>query len=243
MVLVPAALLARMPADLLEALLAHELAHVRRHDYLVNLLQNAVETLLFFHPAVWWISRRIRAERELIADHIAASTLGEPRRLALALSELERIQFSTPQPALAANGGDLMVRIKQLVQPEARSGGWKTVLPALVMAAAGAGVLSNASASKAEPKTSHAVLDFSQCKKPVWPAAALAAKNQGTVTLEFQVNAEGKIGDGRVAKSSGHPALDDAALAGIGQCPAKPALKDGKAVASTLQMQYVWTLE
>src|SRR5690606_22850475 len=66
-VLLPVALLARMPADLVEALIAHELAHIRRHDYLVNLLQGAVETLLFYHPVVWWLSQRIRIERELVA--------------------------------------------------------------------------------------------------------------------------------------------------------------------------------
>ena len=68
-----------MPPDLLEALLAHELAHVRRHDYLVNLLQFAAEILLFFHPTVWWLSRRIRIERERIADDMAAALIGQPR--------------------------------------------------------------------------------------------------------------------------------------------------------------------
>ena len=71
-VLLPAALLSRMPADLIEALLAHELAHIRRHDYLVNLLQSAVEALLFYHPVMWWLSRQIRIEREQIADQLAA---------------------------------------------------------------------------------------------------------------------------------------------------------------------------
>ena len=104
-VLVPASLVTGMPPDLLAALLAHELAHIRRHDYLVNLLQNAIEALLFFHPAVWWISRGVRLEREHIADDFAARQLGEPRRLALALSELERLQFSTHHLAVAANGG------------------------------------------------------------------------------------------------------------------------------------------
>ena len=104
-VLLPASLVTGMPPDLLAALLAHELAHVRRHDYLFNLLQNVIESLLFFHPAVWWISRGVRLEREHIADDFAARQLGEPRRLALALSELERLQFSTHHLAVAANGG------------------------------------------------------------------------------------------------------------------------------------------
>jgi beta-lactamase regulating signal transducer with metallopeptidase domain len=133
-VLVPAALVSGMPPDLLEALLAHELAHVRRHDYLVNLIQGAIEILLFYHPGVWWLSRRIRDEREQIADDIAASTLGEPRRLALALSELDLFQLSTPQLALAAQGGNLMSRIKRLVRPESEPLNWKLALPILGLA-------------------------------------------------------------------------------------------------------------
>lgn len=136
-VLVPASLVTTMPAHLLEALLAHELAHIRRHDYLVNLIQNAIEALLFYHPAVWWLSRRIRAERELIADQLAAGQLGEPRRLALALSELEKLQFSTTRLAQAANGGDLMSRIKQLVRPESQALNWKAALPVIGFALAG----------------------------------------------------------------------------------------------------------
>ncbi|QOY95280.1 hypothetical protein IM543_05285 [Massilia sp. UMI-21] len=136
-VLVPAALVSGMPPQLLEALLAHELAHVRRCDYLVNVLQSAIEILLFYHPAVWWLSHRIREEREQIADDVAASTLGEPRRLALALSELDLFQF-TPQLAPAAHGGNLMSRIKRLVRPEAEPLNWKLALPILGLAACAA---------------------------------------------------------------------------------------------------------
>lgn len=133
-VLVPAALLTGMPAPLLEALLAHELAHVRRHDYLVNLLQSAIEILLFYHPAVWWLSHRIRVERELVADDLAANQLGEPRRLALALSELDLVRRSTVNLAPAAHGGNLMSRIKRLVRPEAEPFQWKLALPILALA-------------------------------------------------------------------------------------------------------------
>jgi len=134
LVLVPASLATGMAPQLLEALLAHELAHVRRHDYLVNLVQSAIEILLFYHPAVWWLSHRIRAERELIADDLAASALGEPRRLALALSELDLLQLSTPQLAPGAHGGNLMSRIKRLVRPQAEPLNWKLALPALGLA-------------------------------------------------------------------------------------------------------------
>jgi hypothetical protein len=132
-VLVPAALIARMPTDLLEALLAHELAHVRRHDYLVNLLQSAVEVLLFYHPTVWWLSSRVRAEREQVADDLAATALGEPRRLAVALSELDRFQLSPSNLAPAAHGGELMSRIKRLVRPTRDPIDWKLALPAAAL--------------------------------------------------------------------------------------------------------------
>lgn len=135
-VIVPAALIARLPADLLEALLAHELAHVRRHDYLVNLIQSAVEALLFYHPVVWWLSRRIRIEREQIADDLAAEALGEPRRLAIALNELAQFRAPDPHLAPAAHGGLLMSRIQRLVRPRKHALSWKLALPILGLSAA-----------------------------------------------------------------------------------------------------------
>jgi len=141
-VLLPAALLTSLPPDYLEALLAHELAHVRRLDYLSNLLQGIAETLLFFHPAVWWLSARIRAEREELADDLAAQGLGDPRRLALALNALDDLQlaFHNPLfPALAARGGHLLSRIERLLSPRPAGGshgGLLTLLllPCLVLA-------------------------------------------------------------------------------------------------------------
>ena len=76
-VLVPAGALAGLPAAQIEALLLHELAHIRRHDYLVHILQSAVEAVFFYHPAVWWISGHMRAERELCCDDIAVSITGD----------------------------------------------------------------------------------------------------------------------------------------------------------------------
>ena len=116
-VLLPAALLTRMPVAYIEALLAHELAHIRRHDYLINLMQVVVETLLFYHPAVWWLAGQIRLEREQIADQLAAGVIGTPRPLALALAELADLTQSPAAEialAQAADGGTLKVRIKQL---------------------------------------------------------------------------------------------------------------------------------
>lgn len=141
-VLLPAAIAARMPLPLLEALLAHELAHIRRHDYLVNLLQGAVEALLFYHPVVWWLSHRIRIEREHVADRLAADVLGDPRRIALALATLDRLAAASPAaptPALAqaAHGGQLMHRIQQLIRPEHRLVGGTFALPLVGIVAMG----------------------------------------------------------------------------------------------------------
>ena len=88
-ILLPIAALASLTPAQVEAILAHELAHIRRHDYAVNLLQTIVETLLFYHPAVWWLSQRIRVEREHCCDDIAIAVCGDPLGYAQALAELE----------------------------------------------------------------------------------------------------------------------------------------------------------
>ncbi len=244
-VLVPAALVARMPPELLEALLAHELAHVRRHDYLVNLLQNVVETFLFYHPAVWWLSRRIRHERELVADGIAVQLTGEPRRLALALSELEKMQFASQRLALAADGGDLVQRIRHLMLPQQQRSNWKGLLAALGITAACLTGYANARVEAASVPAARtpAVVDFKSCSKPLWPQEELAAEHTGAVTLSFHINPKGSVTDSRIVRSSGHTGLDQAARTGIEKCHFIPAKVRGKPVASWQQMQYVWTLE
>ncbi|NNG24571.1 peptidase M56 [Massilia sp. ML15P13] len=187
-VLVPASLLSGMPPQLLEALLAHELAHVRRCDYVVNLIQGAIEILLFYHPAVWWLSNRIRDEREQIADDVAASELGEPRRLALALSELDLFQF-TPQLAPAAHGGNLMSRIKRLVRPETEPLNWKLALPILGLATCAAFY------SWAAP--AHAAADpLPQAAPHAAPASAPRAEPRATEAKSERRVVRSKLGDG-----------------------------------------------
>jgi beta-lactamase regulating signal transducer with metallopeptidase domain len=77
-VILPLSVAVSLPAEQLEAVLAHELAHIRRWDYFCNLLQTAIECLFFFHPAVWWTSRRTRELREICCDEIAARTCADP---------------------------------------------------------------------------------------------------------------------------------------------------------------------
>ena len=109
-ILLPIAALASLSPAQVEAILAHELAHIRRHDYAMNVLQTVAETLLFYHPAVWWLSNRIRAEREHCCDAIAVSVCGDPVGYAQALAELESWRAGSAAMALAATGGSLLDR-------------------------------------------------------------------------------------------------------------------------------------
>jgi TonB family protein len=117
-VLFPIGCLAGLSPTQLEAILAHELAHIRRHDYLISVLQSVVEALLFYHPAVWWVSHRIRTEREHCCDDLAVRIGGNPLTYARALSLLAERSASLPAIALGANGGILTMRIKRLLTPK-----------------------------------------------------------------------------------------------------------------------------
>jgi uncharacterized protein (TIGR03435 family) len=116
-VLAPVGALAGLPPEQIEALLLHELAHIRRHDYLVNIAQSVIEALLFYHPAVWWVSSQIRAERELCCDDMAVSAGGDATVFARALAELE-LESARPShfdPVVAATGGSMAHRIARLL--------------------------------------------------------------------------------------------------------------------------------
>ena len=136
-VLLPGAALAGLAPEQLEALIAHELAHVRRHDYLVNLLQSAVETLLFYHPAVWWVSRQIRREREHCCDDLAIGVCGDRLVYATALADLAAM--TTPRLALAASDGSLLHRVRRILgsrESHERSSGWPAAIFALLIVTA-----------------------------------------------------------------------------------------------------------
>jgi beta-lactamase regulating signal transducer with metallopeptidase domain len=115
-IILPVAVVAQLPAAQLEAILAHELAHVRRHDYLVNLLQRVAEAVLFYHPAIWWISARVREEREHCCDDLAIEVCGDRDTYAMALAELENRRAPAPTLGLAATDGPLLRRIRRILQ-------------------------------------------------------------------------------------------------------------------------------
>lgn len=116
LILLPATALTGLSPVQLEALLAHELAHIRRYDYLVNLLQTSIETLFFYHPAVWWVSAQVRQEREHCCDDLAVAACGDVLTYARALTALEQLRRAEPRLAVAASGGSLLVRIQRLLR-------------------------------------------------------------------------------------------------------------------------------
>ena len=142
-VLLPTAALTGLSPDQLRAILAHELAHVRRHDYLVNLLQSVVETLLFYHPATWWVSAQIRAEREHCCDDLAVDVCGDRLIYASALAELTTIAGHHGL-ALAATDGSLLNRVRRIlgVQRSMHEPAPAWPLLALVLLVVGAGSFS-----------------------------------------------------------------------------------------------------
>ncbi len=133
-ILLPVGLLAGLPAAQVEALLLHELAHIRRHDYLVNLVQMFVEGLLFYHPAVWWMSAVIRAERENCCDDVVVATQGDAYGYASALAALEERRAVAGDAVLASTGGSLVKRMRRLLaQPEGPRAGLTPVFSAVLL--------------------------------------------------------------------------------------------------------------
>ncbi len=113
-VLLPVTALTGLSPEQLEAVIVHELAHIKRLDCFVNLFQIAAETVLFYHPAVWWVSRCVRTERENCCDDVAVSICGNPGEYARALTLMETWR-AAPALVLAANSGSLKSRISRLL--------------------------------------------------------------------------------------------------------------------------------
>jgi len=132
LILLPIGVLAGLPPAQMEAVLVHELAHIRRHDYLMNLLQRFAEGLLFYHPAVWWFSGVMRNEQEKCCDDVVVSVTGQAHEYALALVALEQSRFRGRQTAIAVTGGNLMKRIHRLLYPKPPSAPWSSLLAVAV---------------------------------------------------------------------------------------------------------------
>jgi TonB family protein len=201
-IVLPAATLMGLTPLQLEAVLAHELGHIKRYDYLVNILQILVETLLFYHPAVWWTSRRIRMERELCCDDLAVRFSGNALRYARALTTLEKLRLRTPGVAMASTGGPLLFRIQRLTGIAAKEYG-PSRLPAVV--ALSLGILCfalNVNWIRAQDAPGVKVdLGSSTVihRTPVtYPEAARKQRLTGTVQVEVKLDSAGNVVDAHV---------------------------------------------
>ena len=113
-VLLPKGVLEKIDRPMLDALVAHEFAHIRRHDSVMNLFQTVIEDLLFFHPAMWWVTRSVRAEREACCDDDAVAICGDTLVYVRALSQAE--QFRSSIPVIALSSSPLLQRIRRLTE-------------------------------------------------------------------------------------------------------------------------------
>ncbi|HEV2399805.1 MAG TPA: M56 family metallopeptidase [Candidatus Sulfotelmatobacter sp.] len=120
-VFLPVSALTGLSDEQLRMVIAHELAHIQRFDAFVNVFQICAETLLFYHPAVWWLNKRIRADRELCCDETAVSICGDAVEYARALTLMEEWR-TAPALAMAANRGPLSERIMHLLGLNSRGG-------------------------------------------------------------------------------------------------------------------------
>ena len=249
-VLIPAAALLALPPEALEALLAHELAHIRRGDFLANLVQTLAESILFYHPAVWWLSRCIRQEREHCCDDAAVQACGDPLLYASALVGLEELRTQPkliPDLALAASGGKLMSRIQRLLRPRTiqdTATPLAALLPALLLATIlGAATLSarGSDTPKVEAAASDPVdMDFKQIRvkhqpdAPAYPPEAKAQRIQGTVVVVLVIDRQGKVQQAKAL--SGPEELHACAVGYAKAWEFEPAMIKGKPVSARFKL-------
>jgi len=234
-ILLPAATLIGLTPVQLEAVLAHELAHIKRFDYLVNIIQMLAETLLFYHPAVWWTSRRIRIERELCCDDLAVGSCGDAISYARALSTLEKLRLS-PGVAMSSTGGPLLYRIQRLVGAASHEYG-PSRLPAILAVSLGlVCVALNVNWVQGRPQPPAAGQEIAKVQNPsvrdaagvtvdlaassvihrtpvAYPEAARKQGVTGVVQVEVKLDSDGEVADAKVL--SGPEELRKAALQSV----------------------------
>jgi len=234
-VLLPAATVLGLTPQQFEAVMAHELAHILRRDYLVNMLQTVVETLLFYQPAVWWASARIRQERELCCDDLAVDSCGDALCYARALTRLEKLRATTPRLAVGSTGGSLLYRIQRLAGEVSGQRG-PSKLPCILALSLGLVCFglnmqwARGQQQDAPTRQPAAEVENTPPDEPTvrvdlggasvihrndveYPDAAIEKGIQGTVVVEATLDADGVVNDARVL--SGPLELRKAALESV----------------------------
>jgi beta-lactamase regulating signal transducer with metallopeptidase domain/protein involved in polysaccharide export with SLBB domain len=189
-IFVPVGALTGLPPRQLDALLLHELAHVRRHDYLVNLAQVVIETALFYHPATWWISRQIRQEREMCCDDAAVARCGDRLLYAQSLAAMAGLRAAPPAYALAADGGNLSARIRRILTPAPRRGpayGPSLLIALALLAAVGASFLATSPSRAADKPATTATSKPAASNQPT--ASPITPEDLLPIDEEYSISA------------------------------------------------------
>jgi beta-lactamase regulating signal transducer with metallopeptidase domain/tetratricopeptide (TPR) repeat protein len=252
-IFLPAAAVTGLSPLQLEAILAHEIAHIRRHDYLVNLLQLGAETLLFYHPVVWWLSARIRLEREYCCDDLAVVCCQDALCYARALATLERLRLSVSSPALGSTDGSLFERIQRLLGEPVRHQGPGRLASVLALTLALACFVVSTRAARGQAAWSQSDLDVNSSvlltisgakvtgyTRIAYPPAARSAREQGLVDLQVFLDSRGnvrtaKMTTGRLQTAEWAPlSLQKVVLAAVGDWQFEPGKTNRSAKVAVL---------
>jgi beta-lactamase regulating signal transducer with metallopeptidase domain/uncharacterized protein YnzC (UPF0291/DUF896 family) len=208
----PVTALTGLSEDQLQAVIAHELAHIKRFDPFVNVFQVCVETVLFYHPAVWWLNKRIRAEREHCCDEMAVALCGNAVEYARALTLMEEWR-SAPVFAMAANRGPLTERVVRVLGLKTLGAGMRGIgLTASILCLAAALFAGNALLGMAHPSSAHA--DSSWQSTPNAVASSASQETARTISVPKPSPAHSQTAERASAPASSY--IDAMKSAGLG---------------------------
>ena len=245
-VLIPVSAVTGLAPEQLDALILHELAHIRRLDTVINILLIAVETVLFYHPAVWWVSRQVRTEREHCCDDFAVSACGDAGVYVEAMTSLETWK-ATSRLALAANGGKLKHRVARLLDAPAEAPRFPlsavTGLALLGLVAASVAVAAPSTGGKNLGATAiKPIMETHQI--PPYPNESIHDQEEGRVLVEVTIGTDGAVSQAVVVKPSGHQRLDVAAANFVkGYWRWQPATRAGKPVTTNTRVSILFKLK
>jgi beta-lactamase regulating signal transducer with metallopeptidase domain len=224
-VFLPVTALTGLSEEQLRAVIAHELAHIQRLDPFVNVFQACVETLLFYHPAIWWLNKKIRAEREHCCDDMAVALCGNAVEYARALTLMEEWR-SAPAFAMAANRGPLTERIVRVLGLKTLGAGMRGIgLTGSVLCLTAALVAGNALLGMAHPRQAQAAWDSQATPQPATnssqqPAVRTAPTSKPSPSHpqsgESIANSPSSSSEPSSASSSASSYIDGMKAAGLG---------------------------
>jgi beta-lactamase regulating signal transducer with metallopeptidase domain len=214
-VLLPLAAISGLSRDQLEMVIAHELAHIRRLDSFANLFQIVAETLLFYHPAVWWVSKRVRAEREHCCDDAALAVSGDAVAYARALALMAEWR-AAPGLVMAVNRGPLASRVARLLgegRPPSRFRG--AGLAASVICLCGAAIAANAFLGVAHASFARSAAGTSASDPLTRDASTITAPSQSATVAPAATGAPSSVPP--VAAPSSSATQDSSAPSNVAQ--------------------------